>query len=104
MGGSEEGTETRLRKCRRVAVGVTRVLIDSLTRARSLSLSAFCLRVHFMCPCVLSMTWPSNHLRLATGTMFTLFFAGRDFAPKLLVEGQNIQDFLQGHFIAAMAR
>jgi len=36
--------------------------------------------------------------------MFTLFFAGRDFAPKLLVQGQNIQDFLQGHFIAAMAR
>lgn len=50
------------------------------------------------------MTWPSNHLKLATGTMFTLFFAGRDFAPDLEVGGVNVQDFLQGHYIAAMAK
>ena len=50
------------------------------------------------------MTWPSNHLKLATGTMFTLFFAGRDFAPNLEVGGANIQDFLQGHYVAAMAK
>ena len=50
------------------------------------------------------MTWPSNHHKLATGTMFTLFFAGEDFAPKLQIDGQNVQHFLQGHYIAAMAR
>jgi len=50
------------------------------------------------------MTWASNHHRLACGTMFTLFFAGRDFAPGLEIDGQNVQDFLQGHYIAAMAR
>jgi len=50
------------------------------------------------------MTWPSNHHKLAAGTMFTLFFAGNDFAPDLKIGGVNIQDFLQGHYIAAMAR
>jgi len=50
------------------------------------------------------MTWPSNHHKLAAGTMFTLFFAGKDFAPDLKIDGVNIQDFLQGHYIAAMAR
>ena len=52
-------------------------------------------------PC---MTWPSNHHRLAAGTMFTLFFGGDDFAPRLRIHGRSAQDFLQGHYIAAMAR
>jgi len=31
--------------------------------------------------------------------MFTLFFAGRDFAPKAIINDMNIQDFLQSCFI-----
>ncbi len=35
-------------------------------------------------------------------TMFTLFWAGKKMAPACLVEGDNIQDYLQDHYIAAM--
>lgn len=35
-------------------------------------------------------------------TMFTLFWAGRRMAPECLVGGDNIQDYLQDHYIAAM--
>eukprot|EP00906_Rhabdomonas_costata_P013825 RCo019818 len=48
------------------------------------------------------MIWPTNHFKLATATMFTLFFAGKDFAPKTMVEGVNIQEYLQDHYIKAM--
>jgi hypothetical protein len=33
--------------------------------------------------------------------MFTLFWAGRDFAPNAIIGGMNIQDYLRSHFIAA---
>ena len=49
------------------------------------------------------MTWPSNHHKLACGTMFSLFFGGEDFCPEFFVSGQNIQSYLQDHFISAMA-
>jgi hypothetical protein len=47
------------------------------------------------------MLWPTNYTRLATETTFTLFYAGRDFAPNAIIDGKNIQDFLTDHFIAA---
>lgn len=47
------------------------------------------------------MIWSTNYTRLVCQTIFTLFWAGRDFAPKAIIDGQNIQDYLQGHFIAA---
>jgi hypothetical protein len=50
------------------------------------------------------MLWPANYARLACATMFTLFFAGDDFAPGLRVDGRDSRSFLQGHYIAAIAR
>lgn len=48
------------------------------------------------------MIWANNNRRLASGTLFTLFFAGSRFAPQMQMEGQSSQNFLQDHFIAAM--
>ncbi|GAM89341.1 hypothetical protein ANO11243_073780 [Dothideomycetidae sp. 11243] len=47
------------------------------------------------------MIWATNYYRLAAQTIFTLFFGGKDFAPKAIINGENIQDLLQGHFINA---
>ncbi|MCX8024406.1 MAG: glycoside hydrolase family 5 protein, partial [Thermanaerothrix sp.] len=50
------------------------------------------------------MIWPTNATKLAAATMFTLFFGGRLFAPQCTVEGENIQDYLQRHYLAAAQR
>lgn len=49
------------------------------------------------------MLWPTNYLKLACATMFTLFWAGNEFAPLLQIEGRSAQDYLQEHYIGALA-
>lgn len=43
--------------------------------------------------------WPTNYTKLASATMFTLFFGGNIFAPNATYKGAKIQDFLQTRFI-----
>lgn len=47
------------------------------------------------------MIWATNYTRLACQLVFTLFFGGREFAPKAIIDGKNIQDYLQDHFVEA---
>ena len=63
------------------------------------------------CACIVHQThgdpfsylvWPTNLGRLATATMFTLFFGGNDFAPHVLIEGEPVQEYLQRHYIDAV--
>lgn len=49
----------------------------------------------------LKMLWTTNYFKLACSTMFTLFFAGKIFTPNLIINGQNIQEYLQNKFINA---
>ena len=48
------------------------------------------------------MVWPTNYTKLASATMFTLFFGGNDFAPRTTVAGEPVQEFLQRHYINAI--
>jgi len=48
------------------------------------------------------MAWLQNYGRFATCTMFTLFFGGNDFAPKTIVKGMPVQEYLQQHYLNAM--
>jgi hypothetical protein len=48
------------------------------------------------------MIWPTNYGKLAAATMFTLFFAGNDFAPQTRIEGVPAQEYLQSHYINAI--
>ncbi|MEL7433291.1 MAG: cellulase family glycosylhydrolase, partial [Chloroflexota bacterium] len=48
------------------------------------------------------MIWASNYKKLASATMFTLFFGGNDFAPATKIDGQSAQDYLQGHYLNMM--
>jgi hypothetical protein len=49
------------------------------------------------------MIWPTNYIKLACATMFTLFFGGEDFAPKAMYEGVPMQQYLQNHYFNCYA-
>ena len=50
------------------------------------------------------MIWATNGMKLGAATMFTLFFAGNDFAPQLKVGESSIQDYLQERYLDAIGR
>lgn len=50
----------------------------------------------------MKMLWSSNYDRFACQLMFTLFFAGKDFAPKCILNNMNIQDYLQSSYLNAI--
>ncbi|MFW9983379.1 MAG: cellulase family glycosylhydrolase [Candidatus Odinarchaeota archaeon] len=52
----------------------------------------------------LPMAWAQNFGRFASCHMFTLFFGGNEFAPTVRVDGMNIQDYLQEHYMKAIQR
>lgn len=50
------------------------------------------------------MIWPTNYFKLAAATMFTLFYGGARFAPSCHVNGVQVQEYLQSHYLDAMAQ
>ena len=50
------------------------------------------------------MIWVQNYQKYPTATMFSLFFGGDVFAPNLKIDGVNIQDYLQSHYIKSILR
>lgn len=48
------------------------------------------------------MIWVTNVYKLGSSTMFTLFFGGNDFAPRTIMEGEPVQEYLQHHYLNAI--
>jgi hypothetical protein len=45
------------------------------------------------------MCWFQNYRYPANMIMWTLFFGGRYFTPSFQIEGKNVQDYLQYHYM-----
>jgi hypothetical protein len=48
------------------------------------------------------MIWSSNYLAPANGIMWTLFWMGRVATPDFRIDGENVQDYLQRHYLGAV--
>jgi hypothetical protein len=48
------------------------------------------------------MTWGSNYRLPANSLMWTLFWGGGKLTPEFRIDGANVQDFLQGHYLGSM--
>jgi hypothetical protein len=48
------------------------------------------------------MSWARNYRLPANGIMWTAFFAGHLLTPQWQVDGENVQSFLQRHYLDAM--
>jgi len=54
------------------------------------------------------MMWGENYKYFTNGTMWTLFFGGRDFAPDLMLKDEatgeplNVQDYMFAHYIGSL--
>ncbi|PJZ44778.1 glycoside hydrolase family 5 protein [Leptospira brenneri] len=49
-----------------------------------------------------TMCWSQNYRYAGNAILWTLFFGGKDFAPNFLINGKNVQDYLQGHYLGCM--
>ena len=49
------------------------------------------------------LSWATNADRYAAKTMYTLFFGGNYFAKSIKIEGKNVQDYYQDHYIEAVS-
>ena len=49
-----------------------------------------------------TMCWGENYRYPGNAIMWTLFWAGRDFTPDFVIEGQNVQDYMQSHYLGCL--
>ncbi|EGZ21265.1 hypothetical protein PHYSODRAFT_299068 [Phytophthora sojae] len=49
------------------------------------------------------MIWPTNYFKMACATMFSLFWGGAKCAPSCRIEGVQVQEYLQSHYLNAMS-
>lgn len=71
---------------------------------RSLGTSGAALLHHEQRGAYPRMIWATNIGKFAAATMFTLFFGGNYFAPRLRIDGEPVQEFLQRRFLSAFSR
>ncbi|WP_332771184.1 glycoside hydrolase family 5 protein [Phenylobacterium sp.] len=48
------------------------------------------------------MSWGSNYRLPANGIMWSLFWGGRLFTPDFMIEGENVQAFLQNRYLGCL--
>ncbi len=48
------------------------------------------------------MSWPLNYFMPVNGIMWTAFFAGAQLTPRWTIDGRNVQDYLQEHYLGAV--